>query len=410
MTAMLVVGVYQSWALLQVGRRSVTLRRMADFGVFYRSAQRVKSGQNPYEVTTPIVTEGRILAPNLNPPHAILLMAPFAFLAQPLALAAWLLASGCSALIALRIVFKEIGIGTSPPTVVTAAFLLSSAAATGAFLMSFQISWLLWAPVTWAWMLARHRRWTSAAVVLGITASVKPFLGLFVPFLLWRRQWVAALIATVVAICCFLAGIAALGWHAFVNWIQAIGSVEWMEHIFNASVFGYFTRLLTDHSTDRAWVLTPLTQAPRLGLLLGFVGALVIFAISLWSLRLPRPAADEHSVLEVDRLFAVTLLASLLMTPLGWIYYQFVAVAPTVALIMNRQWRMSVASRSALLALGAVCLTLSPRVVASGQPSAWATASIGSAYFWGTLAFWCCAIARVTTASDTNRNRYRRAL
>jgi hypothetical protein len=56
----------------------------------------------------------------------------------------------------------------------------------GRLLFSAQISWCLWGTVTYLWVAARRSRLTSAAIVLGVLVSIKPFLGLlrlfFAPF------------------------------------------------------------------------------------------------------------------------------------------------------------------------------------------------------------------------------------
>jgi hypothetical protein len=383
----------------RVVRTSVAVRRMADFGVFYRSADLAVRGQNPYDIIASPPTGDDMRTPNLNPPHAIVLMTPLRLFERPAALAIWLFASGCCAFIACRIIFREIGIQPTPHSMTFALFMLSCAAATGALVMSFQLGWLLWAPAAWAWSLARRGRWNAAAVTLGILASIKPFLGLFVLSFLVRKQRREAFVTAVTAATCMAAGVVALGWGAFVSWMRTVASIQWMDHIFNTSVIGFFDRLFTDRGIVRAWDLAPVARRPALGAICGLVCAITILAISMRSLRPRHSSGGQDSTAGVDRFFALTVVASLLIAPLGWIYYQFFAAAPVAALLADTRWRVSLRSRATLLVPGAVCLMLSPAAMVASQPSPWATASIGSAYFWGTLAFWWCLLTPIDTQS-----------
>jgi hypothetical protein len=403
LTAVVLLTVFNCFTLAKVAQRSVGVRRMADFAIFYRSAQLAWNRQNPYQPARDSATAQRLPAPNLNLPHAILLMMPLAIFTSRTALIIWLSASALSAVYAVRTIFREAGIQATPTAIAVAMFSLSSAAATGAFLMSFQLAWLLWAPVTWAWALARRGRWHAAGAVLGVVASIKPFMALFVPVLLVSgRRRAAAMCVTAAAGATFI-GIAALGWPVFLAWLQGVRSVSWTGHIFNASTFGYFDRVF-GRGLSGVWALAPVAHRPQLALTLGILAALVVLGISLSMLRSGVRDHEPASATEVDRLFGITLAASLLATPLGWIYYQFVVAGPFVALLSNQAWRRSLKWRAIVLAVGVICLSLSPRLVSAGQPSAWATASLGSSYFWGLVALWCCALTPVAQQSGRARS------
>jgi len=401
LTAIVLLTVFNCFTLAKVAQRSVSVRRMADFAIFYRSAQLAWNRQNPYQPAVASATSDRLPAPNLNLPHAILLMMPLAMFAPRTALTIWLVASVLSALYAIRIIFREARIQATPMAIAVAMFSLSSAAATGAFLMSFQLSWLLWAPVTWAWALARRGKWHAAGTILGVVASIKPFIALFVPVLLVTGRKRAAATCVTAAAAALLSGIAAFGWPVFLGWLHGVRSVSWTGHIFNASTFGYFDRIF-GRGLSGVWALAPVAHRPQLALTLGTLAALVVLALSLNMLRSGAWDDERASASEVDRLFGITLAASLLAAPLGWIYYQFVVAGPLVALLSNREWRRSLKWRAIVLALGVICLSLSPRLVSAGQPSAWATASLGSSYFWGLVALWCCALTPVAHQSGAH--------
>jgi hypothetical protein len=95
--------------------------------------------------------------------------------------------------------------------------------------------------------------------------------------------------------------------------------------------------------------------------------------LPLIRLRMGRTLRSE--VESRDSLQAV-LLCMLLVTPSGWVYYLPVAAGPiaSVAAVGPRSWWWVV---------GSVALLFPYPLLAMGQPSAWATMTIASSYFWG---------------------------
>jgi len=93
----------------------------------------------------------------------------------------------------------------------------------------------------------------------------------------------------------------------------------------------------------------------------------------------------------------------LLVSPLGWTYYWWLALGPMVA--VGASWRgrsaheerppdsKARAWRRALLLAAVPGLFWPLPLTVVFQPSAWATALPGSAYFWATLALWAALLA-----------------
>src|SRR5207247_183245 len=121
----------------------------------------------------------------------------------------------------------------------------------------------------------------------------------------------------------------------------------------------------------------------------------------------------------VDRDFALLLLSSLLISPLGWAYYLWLPLGPLVALAASwwpktgsagfqpacrqdvgatpntcgagfqpayRRWR------DGLLLVGITGLLWPFFATDIFQPHVWATVSVGSVYFWSTFALWSSLI------------------
>lgn len=212
---------------------------------------------------------------------------------------------------------------------------------------------------------------------MGVLASFKPFLGLFLLTLALRRQWRAVFAMCCAGAACALAGVAVFGWHSYLEWMQALGDVSWVWGGMNGSLRGLLTKSLSPSPA-----LTPIFEAPSLVIPLWLAA---IVAVSLWSVR-----ALSWSV---DHLFAVTILASLLISPLGWVYYLWLAVPPAVAL-----WRQRT---TVVLWTGLAYQCIPLFHLGIGQPFRLATVFIACAYTWATVLIWLDAssVRRTTSTS-----------
>jgi len=381
----IVLGVIQVGATLEVARATATIRRMSDFRTFHRSAARVASGAgNPYARVS--IEDGTAISGgvNLNPPVALLLMAPLGWLSAGAALAVWTIASLASALWAIAILFRELRIRMTAANAGRAVLLIACAAPTGTVLLFAQISWLLWGPITWAWQSARHGRWLRAAIIIGALASIKLFLGLFIIVfaLSGRRREAAAIVGTVLA--CGLIGILALGIQPLFDWIAMLRSVYWAEHTFNASIYGVLERVFTARDTGLAWFQAPLVVVPAIVAPLWIAASVAVVTMTLKAVRRERDA---------DHVFAATIAAALLVSPLGWIYYLFFLAAPVAALLATETRTIRTPAGMAVTAAVALGLCLNPLAITVGQPNGWLTITLGSIYAWSLLAVWAFTVA-----------------
>jgi hypothetical protein len=109
---------------------------------------------------------------------------------------------------------------------------------------------------------------------------------------------------------------------------------------------------------------------------LWLVGAALIAVLTLLAIRHSR---------NVDNVFAATTLASLLVSPLGWVYYLWLAVPGVIG-----EWRRRIPMAAAI---GLFLLAVPLVVLTSFQPSRMATLLLGSVYSWGTLCVWVACLA-----------------
>jgi hypothetical protein len=353
---------------------------MNDFGKFYYATRYLLAGGDGYAPSPATLvkvsaTEARQFL-DMNPPHFHLLLVPLASLQPAVALGLWFAASLASLALAVRVVVNELSLG--PCDTRCAAWLGLAAATfvgTGTVCVTGQLVWLLMWPVALFWREYRRRRWATAGLLLGLLLSVKPFLvpvlALFVPG--GRRRGLLACAAAGAA--CYAAGLAAFGLESHLAWLRALGAADWSWPVMNASMLSVLSRALSPHpmlahAANRPELAGPFWLAAS-GLVLGAT------FVQLW---LTRPSAD-HAVL-------LLLSSSLLVSPLGWVYYGWFLLPPLAAL-----WRSGFRSRQGWLLAPAVVASFWPLAATRlGQPSPWATLVFGSVYAWGLLAFWAVVL------------------
>ena len=231
---------------------------------------------------------------------------------------------------------------------------------------------LLALPVTLAWLADRRRSPAAVGAWAGLALATKPFLGLVAVDWILRRQAWTLLFAALVGAACLGVGLATFGPGTTVAWMAQLREVQWTWAAMNGSVAGLVSRCL-----DASPYHVPLVVAPRLAAALSSTLALVIAGVSLFVAR----TADA------DRRWALLLLACLLSSPLGWIYYGWIVVAPLWLLWQaGRLWTPG-------LWLAAPGL-FAPMWLTAPTSHGLATLTIGSVYTWTYLGLWLAVLVR----------------
>jgi hypothetical protein len=355
-----------SWVV----QRTIASGVYTDFAMLYQSAVALERGTDLY-VQGDAFREG-----NLNPPHVVLVMRPLAEISlEQAALVGWLVI-GVSMLATAFLVRRAL-----PRWWVVAALAVALASPAGYLSVRLiNLSWPLAVGITWAWLAMRKGHSGRAGAILGVLATVKLFLLLFVPYLVWRRQWKALTAGLAAGTAAVALGALMVGQESYRGWVGQLRSVEWQGNPINVSLLGAFQRNLDPSARGG---LTAVADASYLVRPLWLGTAVLMLAIMWWRFRNSR---------QVDSEWASVLIAALLISPLGWSYYWALVIGPLAATAAARPF-------SALAFAGTV-LCLTPFfLLTSGQPSPVLTATLATSYTWGGVMLWGWTCARPTSSS-----------
>jgi hypothetical protein len=355
-----------------------------DFGRFFYATAAYRAGHDMYAPSpaTPVVLTGSVTVQllDLNPPlfHALLL--PLVRLPVAQAFILWALASVICLGASLFVVARELRVQRTTNGMALVVVGLVASSATLATVVTGQITFVLLLPLTIAWQEARRGHWTAAACWLGGLASIKLFVGVFALAFLAARRWRALIVMAAAAAVGFAIGLLAFGLPAYLSWTRALASVSWPWLPMNASAAGLLSRAF-----DGGPVFAPLVLAPSVARWCGMAVSLALVAATgLTIARDRRPGA-------VDRTFLGVTLLAVLASPLGWVYYLWLAVGPATAVwLADRETQSPLRDRLVLLAVPGLFVPIAFTLIDARM--AWMGVSLGSVYAWSTILLWAATI------------------
>ena len=371
--------IYLRLALLTYGRPGGN-----DFTIFYYTARMVRDGWPMYgELPAEYALSWhRPFLGNLNPPQFQLLLMPLVPLGYRGAVVVWILLSVVAVALTAWLIVSELTRPPTPRTTLITLLAVFASAAWTSVAVTAEMSALLLLPFTAAWRAARHGRFWTAGVLLGVCASLKLFLLAFVVWFIVVRAWrgvagVAAGFTGAMGL-----GVAVYGAAPFGQWLETLTRVAWWALPMNISIRGLAERIFNAQPP-----YLPAYSAPALAFPAWLLMASGLVVVTGWRIRSSARPADT------DEAWATLLVAALLVSPLGWIYYLPLATAPLLLMADSGRlpWRRGWAGGAFSVAI--LLLYLPMEVIVLGQPSRVATLVLLCLHSWAVLLLWASLVA-----------------
>lgn len=307
-----------------------TSSHSSDYRIFYSSLRLLLDGKNIY-TSVPIDSLNLIdlqnipqqtRHPNLNSPFFTLLLSPLGLLPYAASFWVWSLLSLAFGMTGIFLMLRTEG-RTDIDSILVLLLLLLGYFPTLANILLGQTGLPVFMLVAGGWAAAREGRDRTGGMLLGLGLGMKVFLGLFLVYFLVQRRWRLLFWTAATFAACWLIGLLFLGPNAYVQYSMALQSVTWYSTNWNASSYGFLTRIFGGSEN------LPLIDFPLLGQALYFSSSLLLLAPVLW---LARADHGTDPIMRFDLGFSFTLVAALLISPLGWMYYFPLLLIPFLVL------------------------------------------------------------------------------
>ncbi len=330
-----------------------------DFDTFWHSAVALVHGGDIY--TTPAKLT------NLNPPLLTVLLAPFAWLDALTAYRVWVVLCVLMVVGSLLLVARELRLRPVPVAFVMVAVLASSPL--HGTLVLGQIYPVLLVGLVAGWLAERRGRGVLAAVLFGVTVSLKPSLAPVLLLYVAQRRWAPLRAGVASAVVASLAGVAVCGPASGLAWLHIAFSSPVPDTVDNASLPGLAVRL---------------GLPPTIGLVAGMIvlgGTLVVLA------------RHRHRVDPAGTAVWAVLAAGLLLSPIAWHNYLMLLWPGVLVLIALGR----TATATVMFAVAVIPVAWNAAVVS-------AVATGRSLYFVILLGYWAvllrCALPAGPSSSD----------
>ena len=233
------------------------------------------------------------------------------------------------------------------------------------------------------WLSARKEKWQLAGIILGFALSVKIFLGLFLIFFAIQRRWRVLFWAVSVFILCNVISLITFGLPTYEQHVGLVAdSYQYINASWNASFGAFFSRILGGAEN------TPLIALPMVAYGLAYGLSFLLTLRIVWT-AWPRPR-ELSPLVRFDIGYSLTIVAMLLISPFGWMYYFPVLFIPLLV-VWNASSTLQASKLYKPLLVGAWILSSIPtwlinsEETAMNQPLIWFTTS--GYYFYALIIF-----------------------
>ncbi|MGQ3889741.1 glycosyltransferase family 87 protein [Legionella sp. CNM-1927-20] len=289
-----------------------------DFVSFYASAIAYNNHSDPYAaLSATFLSTNEKLPINLNPPFFIEFVRPLALLNYREAVIVWSVSLFILGLIGAYFSFK---LALRPSVfqkhwfywlIVYLAFYPTIMSANLAQIGSLLLFFIM---IGYFFYLKKNDFY--AGILWGIIISLKLFPALLFIFAWKERRYQVLIIMIITCLVAHLIPIFTYGSHIYHLYFSVLRRVLWYGDSWNASIYGFLFRLMTN----------PYSRKPSLWLVNLSYYLIFIWGLSWYIRKLNYLELNNH------RLFCLTLVIMLFLSPLGWLYYFPLLVMPLVHL------------------------------------------------------------------------------
>jgi hypothetical protein len=313
-----------------------------DYGKFYQATQFAQQGKsiytkiylikkNPENKTARVVPFGKML----NPPFFIWALLPLGLLSYSTSLWIWSLLSLACGTISIVLLQKNLKFPRTSATL-TLTLILAFFAYYPTFsnIQFGQITLILLPLVIGAWLAARHKNYCLLGILLGVAASLKIFLGLFILYFLWRREWRALTWFVIIILICGLLPLTYFNHQVYFDYYTTLQQVNWYSSSWNVSLYGFLLRLFGGNGEHNVALFAfPWLTAKIYYLLAG------LLLLGLGKFLMPMTQINPEKKCDID--FAIIIVAMLLLSPFAWLYYFPLLIIPVVVLFQTAKEKHS---------------------------------------------------------------------
>lgn len=337
-----------------------------DYGAFYASLKFAQQEKSLYTTVYCKITHceknsSRIvpLAANLNPPLFSLVTYPLGYFNYVTSYFIWVDFSILCGILSILLLQKILAIPYSFKITIALLFAFFIYIPTYTSLFFGQVSLFILLLLLIAWNNLRNHHFIQAAIILGITAALKPFLGLFVIYFLVKRQYKALFYFCASGFLVSLAPILFFGYSSYLDYYKTLQHITWFSSSWNASLLGFFIHLLGSNNEKT----NSLFHLPQLSnwLYWFFSGALIVYLIKRLNFKYL-----FNPTYRVDLEFSLLIIIALLISPLGWIYYFSWLIIP-FSILLNSIRNNSLSMSRLLLVCLAILFSNLPSINSSGH-------------------------------------------
>lgn len=256
-----------------------------------------------------------------------------------------------------------------------------------------QVALLLNALIIFTFLALKKNKPILAGILLALALNIKLFFGVFAIYLIAQKRYRALFSFIIVSLIFALIPLFIYGTSIYEGYFFSLSNISWYAVNWNASFYGFFSRLLGD---SHHIFNTPFSFADVAKLIYDMFFWLYLFLIYWFS----RKNKNTESLA-----FSFTLSAMLLISPLGWIYYFPLLLTALLINLKSFETNRYYPLFFTLILLALFLSALPFPIIRDYKSSAIILVSKGNIFFLSLLLFNITTIFQILFSAKENKNQ-----